>query len=89
MDLQGQVAKNIHNAKECKMNLRNISEEITNEIRFEYERNGIICVRGVFQEYLLDSLRLGVEKALISKTKNAEDIKENGGRFFEGVQNSV
>ncbi|KAG8176290.1 hypothetical protein JTE90_004130 [Oedothorax gibbosus] len=55
----------------------------------EYEKNGAVCLRGVFSEYWVDLVRRGIEKNLASPSPFSEKLKgyKNGGHYFDDYCN--
>jgi len=65
--------------------------QITEEDRSTYERDGVVCVRGVFSPAWLAFLADAVEEAIASPGPHAEEYAARGGsgRFFGDIELSL
>ncbi|XP_070565051.1 probable phytanoyl-CoA dioxygenase [Ptychodera flava] len=62
---------------------------VTEDIIREYEENGAVCLRGVFNNYWVDMARKGIEKTLANPSQYSENLKgpTGPGRYFNDYCN--
>ena len=61
---------------------------MTNEEREAYERDGVVCLRGIFPQEWLDFLAGAIEEAMANPGPHAEEYagKDGSGRFFGDLE---
>ena len=63
------------------MNLRPL-EPVTEDAIAAYERDGIVCLRGVFDDGWIAFMGDAVDRAMASPGEHGEEYARDGGRFF-------
>ena len=63
------------------MNLRPL-EPVTEDAIAAYERDGIVCLRGVFDDGGTSFRGDAVDRAMASPGEHGEEYARDGGRFF-------
>ncbi len=63
-----------------------LKRHITQEEKDQYEKDGVVCLRGLFDSKVIDEMRVGAEQCLAAPpsdlTMEIADIKKAEGRFF-------
>ena len=65
-----------------------MTRPVTNAEREDYERDGVVCLRGIFPHEWLDFLAGAIEEAMANPGPHAEEYegKEGSGRFFGDLE---